>query len=102
QLMLLKDKNKPSIPTVSVNIEREVLGKTSVDGRGKRLEMFQNDVLAALHELLNGEIPFLDIIHGHGDGILKKWVRKHLDHDKDFEWAPLDGNDGATRVLLKK
>lgn len=102
QLMLLKDKNKPSVPAVSVNIEREVIGKTSVDGRGKRLEMFQNDVLAALHELLNGEIPFLDIIHGHGDGILKKWVRKHLDHDKDFDWSPLDGNDGATRVLLKK
>lgn len=87
---------------VSVTVQREVKGKLKVDGRGMRLELFQSDVISSLQELLNGEIPYLDIVHGHGDGILKKWVRQYLKQDSDYEWAPLDGNDGATRVQLRK
>ncbi len=96
------DQVKPNVAQISVHVNRQVIGTTRFDGRGMRLEAFQSEVMASLHELLNGEIPYLDIIHGHGDGILKKWLRKHLEREREFEWTPMDGNDGATRVQIKK
>lgn len=100
-LMLRPNGNSPQTQ-VSIHVQRDVIGTTRFDGRGMRLERFQSDLMTSLHELLNGEIPYLDIVHGHGDGILKKWLRQYLQQERDFEWTPLDGNDGATRVQVKK
>ena len=87
---------------ISINVQRESSGTTTLDSRGVRLEKFQSDVNDSLQDLFSGDIPYLDIIHGHGDGILKKWLREYLKHERDLDWSPLDGNDGTTRVLLKK
>lgn len=100
--LLAHAQNQVIKQNISVHVQREVLGKTSLDCRGSRLETFQSDVSLSLQELVSGDIPYLDIIHGHGDGVLKKWLRQYLKHEQDLEWSPLDGNDGATRVELKK
>ena len=86
--------------TIQVNFTKSVSGKLEVDGRGMRLEEFQRLTEDSIHELINGDIPFLNIVHGHGEGVLKKWVRNYLKSFKELEWHAEDGNDGATRVTL--
>lgn len=87
---------------VSVSIHKSRSPSFEVDGRGLRLSDFQNKVENSLGDLLTGDIPFLTIIHGHGDGILKKWVRNYIKRSKDFTFEPSElGNDGETRVVLK-
>ncbi|WP_127715278.1 Smr/MutS family protein [Halobacteriovorax sp. HLS] len=85
---------------VQINITRTVHGKLEIDGRGLRLEEFQRLVEDTLHELISGDIPFLNIVHGHGEGVLKKWLRGYLTSFKEIEFSSEEGNDGATRVTL--
>ncbi len=100
---LLLDGQYQKIPlTVSVSVEKSERLSTQLDARGIRLEEFQKLSLDALTSLLNGDIPYLDIVHGHGEGILKKWIRSHLKNDSDFDWSPQDGNDGVTRVTINR
>ncbi len=100
---LLLDAQSSSVSKlISVNYEKSSVGHTSIDARGWRLELFQKTVTDSLLELLNGEIPYLDIVHGHGEGVLKKWVRNHLKNEPEFEWSPQDGNDGVTRVTVRR
>ncbi|OUR93041.1 hypothetical protein A9Q84_21290 [Halobacteriovorax marinus] len=86
---------------VQINITRSVYGKLEIDGRGMRLEEFQKLVEDSVHELIAGDIPFLNIIHGHGEGTLKKWLRVYLKDNRELTWIPEDGNDGATRVTIE-
>jgi DNA mismatch repair protein MutS2 len=72
------------------------------DARGMRLEEFQSRVDRFIYSLINQDIPFLNIIHGHGEGILKSWLRKHLRTFPELNWKVEDGNDGCTQVELKK
>ncbi|TDJ08264.1 MAG: hypothetical protein E2O68_02210 [Deltaproteobacteria bacterium] len=88
-------------PEIIVNIKKEVLGKIELDCRGMRLEEFEAAVEKSLGELLTGDIPFLKIIHGHGEGILKNWLRNYLKNNPDFDGRPDDQNDGITRIDLK-
>lgn len=88
--------------SISVHYEKTSLAQTSIDARGWRLEPFQKLVTDSILELQSGEIPYLDIIHGHGEGVLKKWLRNHLKNEVEIEWSPQDGNDGVTRVTLRR
>jgi len=85
---------------VKINIFRSTNNDITIDARGMRLDKFQSQVLTGLEALLNGDIPYLLVIHGHGEGILKKWLRGHIKKDKDFSWTPEEGNDGCTRIEL--
>jgi DNA mismatch repair protein MutS2 len=85
---------------IHVNITRTVSGKLEIDGRGMRLDEFQRLVDDSVNELISGDIPFLNIVHGHGEGILKKWLRGYLKGHKELVFQSEDGNDGATRVSL--
>ena len=91
---------KVQAPETLVAITTQVLGKMEVDCRGMRLEEFEAAVEKSLGELLSGDIPFLKIIHGHGEGILKKWLREYLKNNSDFSAKPDDENDGITRIDL--
>lgn len=72
------------------------------DVRGMRLSEFQTLVDRALGDLLSGDIPFLTIIHGHGDGILKSWLRGFLKKSHEFTMEQSEtGNDGETKITLK-
>jgi DNA mismatch repair protein MutS2 len=88
-------------PETTVRVKKEVLGKIELDCRGMRLEEFEAAVEKSLGELLTGDIPFLKIIHGHGEGVLKKWLRNYLKNNEDFDGKPDDENDGITRIDLK-
>lgn len=83
---------------VSVHISRSSRTSLEVDGRGQRLEEFEREVLGALEALGAGDIPYLTVIHGHGEGVLKRWLRGYLSKQTDFQWEPTDGNDGSTLI----
>lgn len=87
-------------PRVTVNVFRDTNSNISLDCRGMRLENFQSILDSSLHSLILGEIPYLNVVHGHGSGVLKNYLRDLLRKNSDFSWAPEDGNDGCTRIEL--
>jgi DNA mismatch repair protein MutS2 len=84
--------------SVSISYDVEVDGTVEIDGRGMRLPDFERKVEQGLVQLQAGHIPYLLVIHGHGDGILKKWLRDYLAAHPHFSWRPEEGNDGATHI----
>lgn len=77
--------------------------KIEYDCRGMRLEQFQDIVNSTLSDVLCGDVPFISYIHGHGDGVLKNWLRKYISRHKDLQWLQGEnGNDGETKILLKQ
>jgi len=95
-------KHKTSTSEVSVSFNRSSHAIIEIDGRGMRLPDFQHQVEKAIGDLLSGDIPFLSIIHGHGDGILKNWLRIFLKNSPDLIGeTPENGNDGETKISLK-
>ncbi len=87
---------------VSVSFEKNKDATFEFDVRGMRLSEFQNLIESALGDLLSGDVPFLNVIHGHGDGILKNWLRDYIKRSKDFSQDTSEsGNDGETRVTLR-
>lgn len=85
-----------------VNVQKIAGGQINYDCRGMKLNEFQNIVYLALADLELNEVPYCQIVHGHGDGILKNWLRKHLMSKKHMNWRSDDGNDGATIIELNK
>jgi DNA mismatch repair protein MutS2 len=89
-------------PSVSIHIEKSENLSHHFDCRGMRLEEFENQMEKAISSLILGEIPFLHIVHGHGDGVLKTWLRKYLKSFNNLSYEiPEHSHDGATRINLK-
>jgi DNA mismatch repair protein MutS2 len=89
-------------PSVNISIQKNNNAQFEIDARGMRLSEFQSKIDSALGDLLSGDVPFLNIIHGHGDGILKNWLRDYLKRSKDFKGEiPENGNDGETKITIK-
>jgi DNA mismatch repair protein MutS2 len=89
-------------PKVSVSFTKNSDAQFEYDVRGMRLSEFQNLVEKSLGDLLTGDIPFMNVIHGHGDGILKNWLRDYVKKSKEFQQDTSEnGNDGETRIILK-
>ncbi len=90
---------KPPTPSVRIHVERAVRGEIEIDCRGMRLDEFQKTCEGAIEEVFSGEIPFVTIIHGHGDGILKNWLRNYLRKEyKELHFENIEGNDGCTKI----
>ena len=90
-----KQANKSLAPTYIST--REI--KLEYDCRGMRLEEFQNLIQSITGDLMLGDVPFITIVHGHGTGVLKSWLRAHVKNSKDVTIAIDDtGNDGQTRI----
>jgi DNA mismatch repair protein MutS2 len=95
-------KNAKKAPQVKVSFQKNTNAQFEVDARGMRLSEFQNRIEMSLGDLLTGDVPFLNVIHGHGDGVLKNWLRTYLKRSKDFQGEiPENGNDGETKITLK-
>lgn len=93
---------KKKSPQVSVSLNKTIDSRVEYDVRGMRLSEFQAMIDKALGDLLAGDVPYLNVIHGHGDGVLKKWLRETLKRSKDFDAGPPEsGNDGETKIILK-
>ncbi len=86
---------------VRVNVFKNSFQTLEIKALGKRLDEFQREVEDALDHLLAGDIPYLLVVHGHGNGVLKGWLRSHLKKDGSFDFSPEEGNDGATRITVK-
>lgn len=99
---LRSTKRRSSSPaTVSVSLQKSPDARLEYDVRGMRLSEFQTVIDRALGDLLSGDVPYLNVIHGHGDGVLKKWLRETLRRSKDFQIAASEsGNDGETKIIL--
>lgn len=93
---------KSKVHNISPTIEMKTQATIEIDCRGMRLEEFKDEVFKHLTNLSLEEIPFLNIIHGHGDGVLKKWLREFLRTNKDYkiDHVENDSNDGQTRIVL--
>lgn len=75
--------------------------KLEYDCRGMRLSEFQNLVEQIISDLYGHSMPFANVIHGHGDGVLKKWLRDYIKRHPDFTIANNEsGNDGESRIEL--
>ena len=77
----------------------------TLDVRGKRAEEALDNVSKYLDEAKLLSIKEVSILHGKGNGILRKLIREYLSHDHDihhFSDASLEtGGSGITRVQLK-
>ena len=99
---LTRSKNSPVQQKVSVSFQKTRNSQLELDVRGMRLSECQNLVETALGDLLTGDVPYISVIHGHGDGILKNWLRDYLKRSKDFQIEQSEkGNDGETKITLK-
>jgi DNA mismatch repair protein MutS2 len=95
-------KKAPLRPKVSVSFQKNSHAKFEYDVRGLRLSECQNMIEHALGDLLTGDVPFVNVIHGHGDGVLKNWLRDYIKKSKDFQMDSSEsGNDGETRIIQK-
>jgi DNA mismatch repair protein MutS2 len=87
-----------SFQQIRISVSRSSVRPYGLDCRGMRLEEFQHTIERSLGDLLAGDIRILSVIHGHGDGVLKAWLRSSISKSKDFKWAvPENGNDGELR-----
>jgi DNA mismatch repair protein MutS2 len=97
-----RSKRAPQKPKVSVSFHKTSDAYVEHDVRGMRLSEFQSLIEKAFGDLLSGDVPYLNVIHGHGDGVLKNWLRDHLKKSKDFKAEmPENGNDGETKISLR-
>ncbi len=94
-----REEEKISFFRDSDYLEKEV--SLEVDCRGLRLDMFKGKIEAIVDSLILEEVPFVTVVHGHGNGILKKWLRETYLKDSQIMIESIEGNDGATRLKLK-
>ncbi len=93
--------NTPSKFTFSYTKNRNE--KFILDARGMRLDEFKNEVELMVSDLFANNLPYVEIIHGHGNGILKNWLRSFIAKNSDLEIEiPKDSGDGITRIRLSK
>ena len=92
---------KQSKQEIKVSFSKTNSSSVEIDCRGLRREDFLSLAETSILNLINGDIPFLRVIHGHGDGILKKSLREILKNYADLDWGPDEGNDGSTLIKLK-
>lgn len=87
---------------VKVFINKSGSAQIEYDCRGMRLSEFQSLVEGAISDLMSSSLPFISIIHGHGNGILKKWLRDYLKNNPNVQIDHSDsGNDGETRIITR-
>ncbi|MAF78280.1 MAG: hypothetical protein CME60_08960 [Halobacteriovoraceae bacterium] len=86
---------------VSVSKSEDTNRSMSLDARGMRRDEFLQQAELHILDVINGDLPFVDIIHGHGDGILKSSLYKLLQRFRDdVHFDFVEGNQGTTRVEL--
>ena len=98
---LSRSKHAVKSSNVSVSFQKTTVSHVEYDTRGMRLSEFQSTVEKALGDLLVGDIPYLGIIHGHGDGVLKKWLRGYIEKSEEFLIQNNNSDDGKTYIILK-
>jgi len=88
-----QDQGSHNDPQVQVLVDAPT-PEMQLNGRGMRLAEFQEAASKAITAFENEQIPFLTIIHGHGTGALKNWLRQYLKQKKIAYTC--ENNDGVT------
>lgn len=100
----LSDSSKKAKPTnisVSVSKAEDYSRSMELDARGMRRDEFLQQAELYILDVINGDLPFADIIHGHGDGVLKSSLYQLLQRFKDdVHFDFIEGNQGTTRIEL--
>jgi DNA mismatch repair protein MutS2 len=85
-------------------VERQSLYNTTIDVRGKRMEEATQEVLTWLEEGYSLGHQQLKIVHGRGDGILRKGLKsllKTVNFVRSYHHeTEAEGGDGALMVQL--
>lgn len=106
ELDTLRLANRPDLPKhkkqhIHSTFTTSRASQIEYDCRGMRLEEFQSLIEDVVSDLLLGELPYISIIHGHGTGVLKSWLRSFIKNHKDLTTIKDEtGNDGETRITL--
>jgi|GEM_PF-672016 len=78
----------------------------TLDVRGKDLDSALIEIDSFIETMMEMGLKKGYIIHGHGKGILKTGIRKHLRHVKEIEKygpaEPGEGGDGCTVIKMKE
>jgi DNA mismatch repair protein MutS2 len=75
---------------------------TEFDARGYRLEEFQEKIDRIKNALLLESVPYVTVIHGHGEGVLKAWLRNEFKRSEDFSLSIDEHSaDGSSTLKLK-
>ncbi|MBL6990008.1 MAG: hypothetical protein ISR65_09530 [Bacteriovoracaceae bacterium] len=99
--LISSNQQSVSSSKVTINLDKPDVSPLEINCIGMRLEQFQSTVEKSLVDLDMGNIPFLSIIHGHGDGILKSWLRQKLSKSDNYKWEADEYNDGCTKIYCK-
>lgn len=101
QLRIDQSSQQKKTPEPIININSNPTSSIEYDCRGMRLSEFQSLVESTLSDLYTNEVPFINFIHGHGSGTLKKWIRNFIKSHPDFSVQSSEtGNDGETKIIL--
>lgn len=97
-----EDTSEKTNHKVKINIEKNNDNRgLKFDARGMRREEFLQKAEQYIFDILNGDVPFVDIIHGHGNGILKKSLFELLKtYRNEVKHSFMEGNMGTTRIEL--
>jgi len=112
---LSRKESRAKIQTTKTSLRKGSIGsdlnekvsqfKLTIDVRGKRVEEAMEQVEKYLDEALLLSMKEINILHGKGNGILRKVIRELLSKQKSvhhFEDAPAEsGGHGITRVSLR-
>lgn len=94
---------KPQKQKFNFSIKKISEAKIRFDARGLRVHQFEDEIEKYFLDLLNEDIPYIEVIHGHGDGMLKSSLQNILKKRREFEVEDQrDGNSGASIIKLKK
>ena len=98
-----KDRNKSKYANLSFGKSKTI--KTEINLIGKNLDDAVYEMNKYIDDAFLAGLQSVHIIHGRGEGILKKGLREELSknkHVKSFKSAPYnDGGEGCTVVELK-
>ncbi|MGB0455107.1 MAG: MutS-related protein [Bacteriovoracaceae bacterium] len=89
-------KKKTAVHSMNLKTDYQI----KLDCRGMRLEEFEKRIEEALQGLYLEAIPFLEVVHGHGEGVLKKALFDRIKNDSEISYDIPDGNDGCTILKL--
>ena len=98
-------KSSSRVPFPQETAPQTFLGSLSLDLRGKSMEEAQEEIISTLDRAMLDGAMTLRLIHGHGSGTLKSFVRKYL-ADSPYvlqfrKGEKGEGGDGTTIVELR-
>jgi len=100
-----KDQEKDSKESIRLSLTSDGLSPFVLDIRGKRVDEAEVLINQFLDKAIYRGISQVEIIHGRGEGILRRYVHeilKDFPNVEGFSFAPEDrGGDGVTLVKLR-